>query len=337
MAGCISYFKSWVAGIKKGIPSNIATSLGLAKQFTMIRIAGEKLTLTNYLGEKLLKTSDFSVETAKEINKKLRGPQVLIIPNNDSVSITLTVPKTAHRSLDQLLESEIERMTPFRFSEVKTYSEVISYEAGQINLIIHVVPIIKFESLLARAEKWGLKPETAVVQVEENSNEFAGSFVINDSNRRNSNIFQHAAIIGLIFLGLSSVASPFVQREWKIAKLRDISSEMSPKIETILSKQRLLDQLQQEFEFISSFAKESQNTILLLDHITSTLPDTAWLTQYSVKNNELILHGFATNASDVLAALAALEIIKKPLFKSPIMREPEKDIERFHITAKLKM
>ncbi len=331
----ISYLRSWADGIAASFPANLSAALGLGEEFSIIAVTDSKIEVFQYRGRQIVTSSQLTSKQENNVRKQFRGPQLLLIPKEDSMTLSLSVPKSAQRSIDQLLESEIERLTPFKFSEVKATYEIASTEAGQLNIKIHVVPSIKFDALLETATEAGALPEKAVIEPTLNSGHFVGNFLIGDNLPNSSRRFQYAILILILFLGCSAIASPFVQREWSIRKLNETMEQFRPQIEIIQSKRKRLDQIRNEAETITNFIKTSPDILLLLDSVTTILPDTAWLKQYSVKDTELILQGFATDASDVLNALNKVKLLKDPFFKSSIIKEPSNQLERFHIGVKL--
>ena len=74
----------------------------------------------------------------------------------------------------------------------------------------------------------------------------------------------------------------------------------------------------------------------ILDEVSKILPDTAWIRRFQLKDNELVLQGFASNASDVVAILGSSEMFESPSLRAPITREPEKEIERFNLVVRVR-
>ena len=75
--------------------------------------------------------------------------------------------------------------------------------------------------------------------------------------------------------------------------------------------------------------------LVLLEEVSRVLPDTAWVQRFHLKDNELVLQGFASNASEVMATLNGIAMFKSSTLRSPITREPDKEIERFNIALKV--
>jgi len=65
------------------------------------------------------------------------------------------------------------------------------------------------------------------------------------------------------------------------------------------------------------------------------VPDSAWLSRYSATNNTITLHGFAKDASEVLTELAKIKTLSTATLQSPIIKDLSKNLERFHIRAKI--
>ena len=114
-----------------------------------------------------------------------------------------------------------------------------------------------------------------------------------------------------------------------------INSKFKTKVAIIQNKRAELDTLKNESETIKGFAQNQDAVIELLNLISDAVPDTAWLTRFSTKDNIVTIHGFAVDSSKVLTGLGRVSKITAPTFTSPIVKDISRNIEQFQITAKL--
>ena len=96
-----------------------------------------------------------------------------------------------------------------------------------------------------------------------------------------------------------------------------------------------MDAYEKKVKTINEFANRQTSLLVLLEEVSRVLPDTAWVQRFHLKDNELVLQGFASNASEVMAILNQIAMFKSPTLRSPITREPDKEIERFNIALKV--
>ena len=110
---------------------------------------------------------------------KLKGDQFILIPKEDFVTFHLSIPKVAEHSIEQLLESEIERRTAFHYDEVKTD---------------HFVS--------------GLKPQRFVAQNTDNLAEYGGTFMLESSASNKQSGFRILAAMLVLTLFVTALVSP---------------------------------------------------------------------------------------------------------------------------------
>ena len=118
--------------------------------------------------------------------------------------------------------------------------------------------------------------------------------------------------------------------------IRDsLNQSLKTQIKNIQLNQRELAHLKKDAQTIRKFAQETHEIIELLNTVSKTVPDSAWLNRYSATNNTITLHGFAKDASEILAELAKIKTLSTSTLQSPIIKDLSKNLERFHIRAKI--
>ena len=329
------YYSSWLQGLKAGVQSNFAVSLGFGTEFVIIKLNKLDVELYQCRGKRLIWSGQIDQRDFDSKLKKLKGDKLLLIPKEDCITLHLSIPKVAEHSIEQLLESEVERKTAFRYDEVKTDHIVLSSEGTQLNLLVYVVPKKKLAALHETATKAGLSPQSLVVQNTENIAEYFGAFMINGTaSNRNTPLRTGTALL-IFTLFVAAILSPFIERHWSYKKLLAEHERITPLIEQIQLKKRNLDVYEKQVKTINDFANRQTSLLGLLEEVSRVLPDTAWVQRFHLRDNELILQGFASNASEVMAILNGIAMFKSPTLRSPITREPDKEIERFNIALKV--
>lgn len=124
-------------------------------------------------------------------------------------------------------------------------------------------------------------------------------------------------------------------RYWRAA------SELDEKITSVeieaKAARTMLRQQQIQLEQIEKIRKEKSNAtsvVRLLAEVTHLLPDSAWVTDFSARNNTLTISGYATSASELIGPLEASPLLASPEFSAPVTKIPGQAGERFTISAK---
>ena len=154
---------SWSKGIAKGIPYQLKSLIGIGLYYTAIELRGDDFLISQFHEGNFTKSRRVARNEAIKVLVHYQGEQVIVIPNEHSLTFHLSLPKTALRSLEQLIESEIQRQTPFDASEVNLSYEIISIDKGEVSIAAQVVTKLKLNELLDKAKTFGLSPIIAIV------------------------------------------------------------------------------------------------------------------------------------------------------------------------------
>ena len=329
------FMTSWSKGITKGIPYQLKSLIGSGLYYSAIDLKDNDFLLSQFHEGNFIKTRRVARKEAIEVMGHYQGEQVIVIPDEDSITFNLSLPKTALRSLEQLLESEIQRQTPFDASEVNLSYEIISIDKGEVSIAAQVVPKLKLKELLDKAKTFGLKPTIAIGNRARMSEAENLNFIQRTEPHAASGSLSNVVSIALLILIVATVVSPFLQRHTSIEKAELLNQNLKNQITSIQLNQRELTHLKKDAQIIRKFAQKRDEVIDLLESVSKAVPDSAWLSRYSTSNNTITLHGFAENASDVLTELAKIKTLSTPTLQSPIIKDVSKNLERFHIRAKI--
>ena len=212
---------------------------------------------------------------------------------------------------------------------------MLNSEGTQLNLLVYVVPKKKLAALHETATKAGLSPQSLVVQNTENIAEYFGAFMINGTASNRNTPLRIGTALLIFTLFVAAILSPFIERHWSYKKLLAEHERITPLTEQIQLKKRNLDVYEKQVKTINDFANRQTSLLGLLEEVSRVLPDTAWVQRFHLRDNELVLQGFASNASEVMAILNGIAMFQSPTLRSPITREPDKEIERFNIALKV--
>lgn len=332
----LNYFlSSWSKGLAKGIPYQLKSLTGLGLYYTVIELRDDGFFMSQFHEGKIVKSRKVTPNDAIDVAKNYHGEQVLVIPDDDSITFNLTLPKNTLRSIEQLLESEIQRQTPFDASEVNLSYEIISTVKGEVLVETKVVPKLTLNALMDKLQKLGLFPTIAIVNKARMSEAENLNFFHGVEPHTKSRSLSKVLGIALLILLATAIVSPFIQRHMSIQKTILFSQSLTNQIKTIQLNQRELAHFKKDAQTIKKFAQERRKVIELLESVSHAVPDSAWLSRYSASNNTITLHGFAKDASEVLAELAKITTLSRPTLQSPIIKDPSKNLERFHIRAKI--
>ncbi|MDA0340685.1 MAG: hypothetical protein O3B74_03705, partial [Proteobacteria bacterium] len=145
----LTLFFDWGAALRNSLPGRVQRLLGLGRPYAVIQPDGDGWALFQARGGMIdARGSAGQAQLAKRLTE-LEGPVVVVLPDDLAMRSDLTLPDTARRSLDQVLDVEIERLTPFKSTDVALTREIHAAAGGQIRVELTIVPRARIEALIA--------------------------------------------------------------------------------------------------------------------------------------------------------------------------------------------
>ena len=144
------------------------------------------------------------------------------------------------------------------------------------------------------------------------------------------------ALLALNVLLLTSLAARGpLQRQITLRRYdREISSleQKSSLVEREVKKQ---DRIAARLDALRLFQEQGRRPVDALSSIAQKLPPTAWVSNYTCRENKIDISGLAKSAPDVLPALKAVPQFENVQFAGGLTHDPDGG-DRFHIQMKLK-
>lgn len=246
----------------------------------------------------------------------------------------LTLPDTARRSLDQVLDVEIERLTPFKSQDVAVARETQSDIDGQIRVELTMVPRHRVEESLAPLLAAGIRVDHVVVGRTnvERAPELdlrAGAETDYQPGRGWLPVLVTAALL------VAAVVSPFVEQEHRIKDLVETLDTLRPKADAVMRLAREVDTLEARDRGLRAFAESRVSMTALLEETTRVLPDDTWLVRYQYAESKLNLEGWSSSATSLVNHLSASDWLADIQFQAPVTRDPSTGTDRFRLGARV--
>ena len=120
-------------------------------------------------------------------------------------------------------------------------------------------------------------------------------------------------VVGTQWYLLTSKRANLRQVEQERRRERDELLQYIKKVEELEAKRELL---RQKIEVIEELKLNQRGPVKIMDEVSRALPELAWLTKLTLKENELVLDGIAMDENAVANYIANLDA-------SPFFEEPE--------------
>jgi general secretion pathway protein L len=292
---------------------------------------------------------DASPFTWSDVERVLRGLQrrwpgllsiILVVPKDACFEREVAVPHAALANATSILTLDIERTTPFRLTEV--YAGVYRAVAEANENMTYVRQVILHRTYLSEATeglgRLGLPIRS--VRVMRQDMTFVPIDLLEPREMRRApvsvalarlmNFAAIASVIGMVAWLCASV--------WRYENALKVQSDeialAAKSAQVVRQKLAQSDDLAQRRQEVRLRKLEQTPIAQTWEDLAKALPNSAWLTDLAIENGIITLSGFATNASQLIGALARSPRWSAATFAAPVTRDPQRNVERFQITIK---
>lgn len=264
-------------------------------------------------------------------------PVILSPPAAQALRKTLLLPRAVQRNLRQALAFEMARETPFRADEI-----VWQYRIGRrqdshdrIEVELLLVPRYAIARICDFAQAAGLRA-MAVETVAGDGCSLRISLQERDSGEGRDKRRVNQALAGAAaVLAIGAVAVPFARVGLALVEARgDVARLQKVGDETVALRQDI-DLLSQAQRFITMERARVRDPLQVLAAATQALPDSTYLTEFSLRGEQATMVGLSPSAANLIPALSAGASFRDPTFGAPVVRPEGGKMELFTIKVQL--
>lgn len=250
----------------------------------------------------------------------------------------IQLPQGAADVLEPVIQNQMRRLVPWAENDT-CFSYQINKDrssAGELDITIVAQSRAYIEN--AMEELKGLNFNVSTTDFADSVDSPSSLELLNTDNTfRKQNIASvNRVIIGgaLISLSISALGIFSLSEKWLQYQQSSVTLENAKNTLTGL-KERNADnvRLTAQKSLLIRKKKERLPLILVLDNLSKTIPDNAWLQKLEVNDGKVTIYGNATNTPDLVRTLEASPILKKVGFSAPVTRVGVADLENFSIVA----
>lgn len=281
-------------------------------------------------------------EAVQELSASLDPSRTRVqvrIPHSQALVTFPSLPMAAEENLREVLGFEMDRLTPFRSSDVYYAYQVKSRDrvSQQIQVALQVVRRNVVDPLIAGLGNWSLSPASSTLAAD---NPMGDDVVCLDFTparfrERSSNVLNAALALVVVALAAVAVYLPVKsQQDYRVALDKSLQ-EARADAAAALKVREELDLESKAAQILSSAKGARPSTVEILETVSRLLPDHTYLFRFELRGEELSVQGSSEAASSLIALLDASEWLTNVRFVSPVTRDARSGGERFHISAQL--
>lgn len=264
---------------------------------------------------------------------------VLLLPPEQVLVHTLSLPLAAARDLGSVLAFELDRFTPFRPEQVRYVARREGVVGGRLQITLALLPRERLETCLAACRQRGLA--VASVDVLAASGQGMGLELLEPLQRSRHSHWTRRLSLGLALLcGLLLMACMYTWLQQREATLASMRSE----VQALRAQTAQLQALRQELAdtlgsaaYLSQLKLAQPTRAMILSELTTCLPQDTWLQTLQVDaQGQVDLSGFSARASSLINSLKGCPHLVDPQYQGIIQPDQDTGKDRFYLRAQLR-
>jgi general secretion pathway protein L len=261
-----------------------------------------------------------------------RNPVVLRAPPEAVLEKHHVVPAAPRRELDQMLHYELARITPFRAEDLfwRWDSRPRTGDRTRTDVILTLVPKAALAPALSVLANAGIRPRC----IETGTAERPRLLAIEGAMSRPAGPL---LVRGLAWTcaGLAVVALllPVVRQEYALYATNGAIDVLQPAIRQVEALRRGITADGAGREVLAHEMERTGDVLQVLATVTRILPDDTYLTDFSLRERQMVLGGRSGAAARLITGLSADPTIRDAAFAAPVTRIEGATSDVFSIRA----
>lgn len=329
------FWRWWVDELRSLFSAGKSASSGLGAKY-LLEVDSRQLVLRDAASREILSQAIDAGTAISATGHSIRGAtiDVLLTPER-ALFQTITLPASTQENIRQVLEYELDRVTPFKKEDIyfeiaakemqrdsntvklelcvikKKLIDGLLTELGGQNIAVHDVGVVKPDGAPLLFDRVHLGLESA-------------------TSPGHTGLTRLLLVIVAVLI-VTSIALPFVKLYWQNAALQREISGLSEQVKEVRDVQDSYARSIQEDAWIFNRLNKQPPMIELIDELTRVIKDQSYLESFSYQNGEIYIKGKSKSASGLLADLDSSNLLDQVQFAAPVTQSAGDRLERFEI------
>lgn len=259
---------------------------------------------------------------------------VLLLPASMLLERDVALPLAAERDPEQVLQFEMDRLTPFEAAEVFWTWTVRARDRARsrLHLRVSLVPQSTVRPLLDALGRIGVSPATLEFAVPGGVRRIALARARAGRGGR-LRVALVATLCALLVAGV--VVTPFAGQS---LAARDTSARIAALAPDVAAAEALRARITREAagrDVLSAERARVGDALAALAAATAVLPDDTYLTDLTLRQRRMVMNGRSAAAARLIGLLSAAPTLREPAFLAPVTRSDTGHADLFSIRAEL--
>lgn len=259
------------------------------------------------------------------------------LPAKNALTCRVNLPAATEENLREVLGFEMERLTPFKASDVYFDGRVVARDAQarQIEVELRVAPCRVVDEALDIFPSQYMQVDRDRVEISDKGDWAIVSFLPPERAPRVSPAFNTFLLLVNIGLLGAVVGIPLVEQHNALEEVRFSMRSARTSAAQANSVLAQVDALNAQIQQLLSAKSDRPATVEILEEVSARLPDSTWVYRFEIKGEDLQVSGSSDSAGALIEILEDSVLLSDARFVSPVTREPGTGRERFHISARI--
>jgi general secretion pathway protein L len=274
---------------------------------------------------------------------KLRADRrhvLLGLPARQVLRKTVQLPLATEENLRQVLEYQVDQLTPFSAQQVYFGFQILARDVGRGVLTVDFLATPRAavdDAVSALAEC-----DVPVAGVFADSLLVQGQFVnlLPTVRAMRTSVWRQGAnpwlagVAGVLLL--TALAMPLVIKREAIVQLLPWVDKGKKAAEITDALRRDLEAQVAEHNFVLEKRAATLPVVLAMEELSRVLPDDTWVVQLDIKGKELQIQGETSSSSRLIGLFEQSPALYDASFRSPLTKGQTQGVERYHLAIKIR-
>lgn len=345
-SGFARFMAWWLAELATILPARLRAALAVEEARIVFEHADSDLIASRARGGALTEIArvplDGIAATWPEFEARLgaderRWPRVLVLPQSHVLRRVLPLPAAARDNLRSVLGFELDRQTPFRPDQVEFDFRVLPHPRDAATIPVELVLLPK-SRLDAELGIVGPVAETlSAIDVADGEGDRLRVNLLPVERRTQQRPIVLLANLGLgLFAALCLVLAMGKLLDSRAEAVERLEAEVEAQRESarrVAALRRSVEDAVEAANFLAVQKASQPSMVVLLQELTSLLPDDTYLTQFSARGGDLELRLLSDQAARLVEILEASDRLRDVALAGQLQRDPATGKDGVQIVA----
>lgn len=348
-----AFWRWWSGELLQLVPERLSALHG-ATRLPMVTLEGDDLVLVEPRGavgpQSRVSLATLDEDTRRAATRALlehageaRGRVRLRLARGEALVRRVTMPAATEENLRQVLEFEMDRLTPFRSQDVYFDYQVVGRDAAAAQIAVRVAVALRdlVDRRLDRLR--ALSVQVQAISVPEDDTHAGPALDLLPGEQRgerrtgSERLLRQVMVAAVAILALAALlVPPYLKRE-AIITLLPVVAQARQQAEAADVIARDLERQVNDYNFLLTKKHATYPVLAYIEDLSRLLGDATWLQQMEVKTvgktREVVITGETPSSSKLIEVLEQSKLLRNATPRGTVTRGSSPNTERFMIAA----